>query len=62
MSKGNGNSELSRELKDLIDRVVVPALVREYLGEIESKNLASPKAESVADFATSRTAPSEEGG
>ena len=34
MSKGNGNSELSRELKDLIDRVVVPALVREYLGEL----------------------------
>ena len=49
MSKGNGNSELSPELKGWIDGVIVPSLVREYLSSIESKKLACSKEEVVAE-------------
>lgn len=48
MSKGNGNSVLSPELKGWIDGVIVPALVREYLNELESKKLACSEGEPVA--------------
>ncbi len=56
----NGNG-LSPELKSWIDCVVVPALVREYLNELESKKLACSEGEPVAEFATTRTATVEEG-
>jgi hypothetical protein len=43
-------SGLSPELKSWIDRVVVPALVREYLSSIESKKLACSEREPVAEY------------
>ncbi len=61
MSKTNGNSVLSPELKSWIDGVVVPALVREYLNELESKKLACSKGEVVAECVATRTATVEEG-
>ena len=59
MSKTNGNSVLSPELKSWIDGVVVPALVREYLAEMERKKLACSEVEPVAEFAATRTATAE---
>ncbi len=61
MSKRNGNSILSAELKDWIDSVIVPALVREYLNELESNKLACSKEEVVTECFTTRTATVEEG-
>ena len=55
---GNG---LPPELKSWIDRVVVPALVREYLNELKSKKLACSKEEVVAECLPTRTATVEEG-
>ncbi len=54
-------SGLSPELKTWIDRVVVPALLKEYLDELESKKLACSKEEVVAECAATRTATVEEG-
>ena len=56
----NGNG-LSPELKSWIDCVVVPALVREYLNELESKKLACSEGEPVAESFATRTATVEEG-
>ena len=56
----NGNG-LSPELKGWLDNVVVPALVREYLNELESKKLACSKEEVVAESFATRTATVEEG-
>ena len=42
-------SGLSPELKTWIDDLIVPALVREYLNELESKKLACSKEEVVAE-------------
>ena len=61
MSKTNGNSALSPELKSWVDGVIVPALVREYLNELETKNLACSKEEVVAECFATRTATVEEG-
>ena len=55
-------SALSPELKSWIDGVIVPALVREYLAEQRPENGACSQSDPVAQFATSRTVPSEEGG
>ncbi len=56
---GNG---LSPELKSWIDGVIVPALIREYLAVREHEESACSEGEPVAEFATSRTVPSREGG
>ena len=56
MSKTNGNSVPSVELKGWIDRVIVPALVREYLADLERKKYTCSEGEPVAEFATTRTA------
>ena len=55
---GNG---LSPELKGWLDNVVVPALVRAYLAEMEREKSACSDGEVVAEFATTRTATVEEG-
>jgi hypothetical protein len=52
-------SGLSPELKSWIDRVVVPALVREYLSSIESKKLACSKEEVVPESLPESTVSSE---
>ncbi len=62
MSKPNGNSVLSAELKGWIDRVIVPALIREHLAVREREESACSEGKLVAQCATSRTVPSEEGG
>ncbi len=62
MSKPNVNSILSPELKGWLDNVVVPALVREYVAELEREKSACSEGEPVAECATSRTVPSREGG
>ncbi len=62
MSKSNGNSVMSPELKNWIDCVIVPALVREYLAEVEPEKSACSEGDPVTECATSRTVPSEEGG
>ena len=54
-------SALPPELRSWIDTCLVPILVRDYLGERESKNLACAREEPVAEFATTRTAIAEEG-
>ena len=54
-------NRLSPELKGWLDNVVVPALVREYLNELESKKLACSKEEVVAECLPTRTAIAEEG-
>ena len=54
----NGNG-LSPELKGWLDNVVVPALVREYLNELESKKLACSKEEVVAECLPESTVSSE---
>ncbi len=54
-------SALSLELKSWLDGVIVPALVREYLNELESKNLACSKEEVVAECFATRTAIAERG-
>ena len=54
--------KLSPELKSWIDRVVVPALVHEYLAVREREKSACSDGEPVAEFATTRTATVEEGG
>ncbi len=62
MSKPNGNSALSPELKSWVDNCLVPILVREYVGELDREKSACSEGEPVTEFATSRTVPSEEGG
>lgn len=51
-----GSSTLSPELKDFIDRAIVPALVKQYLAELQGENkLAKPDArmsESLSSTAT----------
>ncbi len=49
MSKPNVNSVLSQELKGWIDNVVVPALVREYVAELEREKSACSKPKPVTD-------------
>ncbi len=43
MSKHNGNSVLSPELKSWIDGVIVPALLKEYMAELERDESACSK-------------------
>ena len=61
MSKSNGNSALSPELKSWIDGVIVPALVREYLAGREREKSACSEGEPVTQCAPTRTAIAEEG-
>ena len=55
---GNG---LSPELKSWIDNCLVPALVREYVAELERKKFACSEGEPVTQCAPTRTAIAEEG-
>jgi hypothetical protein len=41
-------SPLTPELQEFIDRAIVPALVKQYLAETESKNELAKQSESVA--------------
>ena len=61
MSKPNVNSILSPELKSWIDNVVVPALVRECVAELEREKSACSEGEPVAECLATRTATVEEG-
>ncbi len=54
-------SALSPELKAWLDNVVVPALLREYVAELERKKFACSEGEPVAECAPTRTAIAEEG-
>jgi hypothetical protein len=49
-------------MRSWVDNCLVPILVREYLAEIEREKSACSEGEPVAEFAASRTVPSEEGG
>jgi hypothetical protein len=40
-----GGSPLTPELKEFIDRAIVPALVRQYLAELDAKPKCLPKRE-----------------
>ena len=53
-------SALSPELKGWLDRVVVPALVREYVAEMQREKTCA-QAGLVTEFAATRTAIAEEG-
>ncbi len=55
---GNG---LSPELKSWIDSVIVPALVKEYIAELEREKSACSEGEPMAECAATRTATVEEG-
>ncbi len=55
------DSGLSSELRNWLDNVVVPALVRAYLAEMEREKSACAEVEPVAECATTRTATVEEG-
>lgn len=59
--KGNGhNSTLTPELKDWLDRVIVPALVREYIAQFDSlENPLALDSEPVAECAAKSTATAE---
>ena len=61
MSKPNGNSALSPELKSWVDNCLVPILVREYLEEIEREKSTCSEGEAVAECLATRTATVEEG-
>ena len=52
---------LSPQMRGWIDNCLVPALVREYVAELERKKSACSEGEPVAEFATTRTATVEEG-
>ncbi len=54
-------SALSPEVKAWLDNVVVPALVREYVVELERKKFACSEGEPVTQCAPTRTAIAEEG-
>jgi hypothetical protein len=47
-------SPLTPELKDFIDRAIVPALVEKYLGEMDVAKAGSPVALSKRSMATTR--------
>ena len=61
MSKPNVNSILSPELKGWLDNVVVTALLREYIAELERENSACSVGELVPQSAPTRTAIADEG-
>jgi hypothetical protein len=51
------NSPLTPEMKDFIDRAIVPALVKQYLAEVDAENkLAKPAARvALSDSSTAAT-------
>ncbi len=49
MSSNGHNSALSPQLKSWLDNVVVPALVRQYLAQLEGEKSLAPDAEPVVE-------------
>ena len=49
-------TQLSPELKQFIDTVIVPALLKEYLAELASEKSTCQEAEAVRESAATRTA------
>ena len=56
MSKPNGKEALLPELKSWIDGAIVPALLKEYLGELEREKILATKAEPVVESRPAHTA------
>ncbi len=62
MSSNNHNPTLTPELKSWLDRVIVPALVRDYLAQLEAEKVRCNGPKSSADSPAQSTATIEAGG
>jgi hypothetical protein len=56
VSKRNGKEALLPELKSWIDGVIVPALLKEYLGELEREKMLATRAEPLVESRPTRMA------
>ena len=61
MSSNGHNSTLMPELRSWIDNVVAPALVREYLAQLECEKSLATSGEPTVKSATAHAAIAEEG-
>ncbi len=56
MSSNKHNSTLTPQLKSWLDNVVVPALVRQYLAQLERQKSLASESEPTVEFASARAA------
>ncbi len=56
MSSNNHNPTLTPELKGWLDNVIVPALVRQYLLQLEGEKSLASESEPTVEFASAHAA------